>query len=375
MGTNTETTLAIEACYDAILEPARWPDALQRLADSLDAISCVVRTTQPEATPLDPAALEATEHAGFSELWWERIDGAPDPHVKRPRKLGLVGRGHGFVVEDDISTPEERATLPYYQEIARPGRREWWAAISFESNGRSWCLPMFRDAKRGAFSHDGARGYLGVAPHLGRMIGVAEKLVDASFGQSLSALDRMGCAAVMLDRRGRVCRFNQHADALFGPDLRISHGRLRASDRLSETRLQGLVEALSSRPPGLPVAADPVVIRRDDTPWLMVEAMPITPFGHDLFDTGHALLLLTGFVPSEAPDEALLRRVFGLTPAEARLAAALTAGTGVGSAAATLCIGRETARSQLRSIFAKTGTARQAELSALLSRLQTRRPH
>ena len=58
----------------------------------------------------------------------------------------------------------------------------------------------------------------------------------------------------------------------------------------------------------------------------------------------------------------LLRRHFGLTPAEARLALHLVAGETLRSAEAKLSITYETARTHLKSIFSKTGTRRQAEL-------------
>ena len=58
----------------------------------------------------------------------------------------------------------------------------------------------------------------------------------------------------------------------------------------------------------------------------------------------------------------LLRCHFGLTPAEARLALRLVAGETLRSAAAKLGITYETARTQLKNIFNKTGTSRQAEL-------------
>jgi DNA-binding CsgD family transcriptional regulator len=58
----------------------------------------------------------------------------------------------------------------------------------------------------------------------------------------------------------------------------------------------------------------------------------------------------------------LLRRHFGLTPAEARLALHLVAGEPLRSAEAKLSISYETARTHLKNIFNKTGTCRQAEL-------------
>jgi DNA-binding CsgD family transcriptional regulator len=58
----------------------------------------------------------------------------------------------------------------------------------------------------------------------------------------------------------------------------------------------------------------------------------------------------------------LLRSHFGLTPAEARLALQLVAGETLRVAAGKLSITYETARTQVKSIFNKTGTCRQAEL-------------
>jgi DNA-binding CsgD family transcriptional regulator len=58
----------------------------------------------------------------------------------------------------------------------------------------------------------------------------------------------------------------------------------------------------------------------------------------------------------------LLRCRFGLTPAEARLALQLVAGEPLRAAAVKLSITYETARTELKNIFNKTGTCRQAEL-------------
>lgn len=69
--------------------------------------------------------------------------------------------------------------------------------------------------------------------------------------------------------------------------------------------------------------------------------------------------------------EAALRRRFRLTPAEARLAMEIAGGTDLTTAANRLGVARETVRSQLRAVFAKTDTHRQAELVALLARNRT----
>jgi DNA-binding CsgD family transcriptional regulator len=66
--------------------------------------------------------------------------------------------------------------------------------------------------------------------------------------------------------------------------------------------------------------------------------------------------------------DASIRTLFGLTAAETRLALRLLTGESLRSAAAALGITYESARSQLKAIFQKTGTHRQGELIALLAR-------
>ena len=261
---------AIEACYDAAFEFKRWPGALQKLVDSLGATSCALRTrdqTHPFATDQRHKTVRApdsTEHAEFTALWHERIGDGPSPHLDRPRLLAKPPIS--FTVEDEITTPEERRVLPYYQEIARPGNRQWWAALCVVVKNRSWCLPLYRDARRGPFYPSEADHFLRVAPDMSRIISVAEKVWDISVGSSLAALDRLNCAAALLDCRGYVTRFNEHAEALFGSGLMIRHGRIHAADRASDARLQGLAGAAVSSPPAGSLRAEPVVITRTGHP-------------------------------------------------------------------------------------------------------------
>src|SRR5690606_17971188 len=65
-------------------------------------------------------------------------------------------------------------------------------------------------------------------------------------------------------------------------------------------------------------------------------------------------------------DAALLSSTFGLTPAETRVALALSEGTTPSEIAAGLNISRTTVAFHLRNIFQKTGSRRQAELVARL---------
>src|SRR5438270_13920962 len=139
------TERAIEDCYDATLTPALWPDALQRLGESVGALSCSLYCHAQKQSPVKlPKSLA---HEQFSEIWRRNQEFAPDPHIERCGRL--YGLGRKFLIEHDVSTEEERLTLPHYQETARPCGREWYAGVGFLVDGNVWCLPVHRGAKQG----------------------------------------------------------------------------------------------------------------------------------------------------------------------------------------------------------------------------------
>ena len=102
---------------------------------------------------------------------------------------------------------------------------------------------------------------------------------------------------------------------------------------------------------------------------MMVHAAPVVGSARDLFQRAKAILMVVDPDAQRAPAEPILRQAFGLTPAEARLAAGLARGCDLGQVAAAHRIRAGTARAQLKSIFAKTSTRRQAELVALIGRM------
>jgi DNA-binding CsgD family transcriptional regulator len=89
-----------------------------------------------------------------------------------------------------------------------------------------------------------------------------------------------------------------------------------------------------------------------------------------LFSSGRVILLLTDLRSPLRPEATQFSAAFGLTAAEAKLAAKLASGVGIDAAASSLGVSRETARSQLKAVFAKTNTRRQAELAGLLARFR-----
>ena len=188
--------------------------------------------------------------------------------------------------------------------------------------------------------------------------------------RSLSILERVRSAAIVIDGVGRVTQMNAPAQNLLGASFNLVRGRPAAHDPASNRRLQQLIAFALHAKRGSAQPYAPIVVERDEAPWLLVEAMPVTAFGSDLFGSGSVVLLLTDLTAPLQPEATRLCAAFGLTVAEAKLAAKLASGSGINSAVASLGVSRETARTQLKAVFAKTNTRRQAELAGLLSRLR-----
>ena len=100
----------------------------------------------------------------------------------------------------------------------------------------------------------------------------------------------------------------------------------------------------------LVVTVSPMPLAREEPRWLgpSVRVFIVDPDGE------------------RAPDEVLLRQLYGLSPAEAALAGRLALGGTLRDAAVARGITLGTARSYLEQIFHRTGTRRQVELVRLL---------
>lgn len=172
----------------------------------------------------------------------------------------------------------------------------------------------------------------------------------------LDILQRAKCGGVIRSASGGILRINGMALELLGEADGEPDSRRRL--RLSQT-LNALLKQSAARTNG----AAPLTIHREAERALVIGTVPVS------LPRGRTLLVLIDPDICPRPNELTLQRVWGLTPAEATLAAELAQGTAVPDLAKKLGVSRTTVRTHLAAIFAKTHTRRQAALVALLSRL------
>jgi len=184
---------------------------------------------------------------------------------------------------------------------------------------------------------------------------------DAVF--AAHALDLLSVGVLLVDGEGRVLERNRAAEEIVdGISLRVGRGR-RADkdDPLAEALLACREAAASARGTDLVRVFGPFPIRRAPPMGpLVAVAAPVRPRAGN--GAGSPLVFVTDPERERVLAATALERVFGLTPAESRLADLIARGGTPKEAARALGIQVATARVHLKRIFLKTGTDRQSSL-------------
>ncbi|HEY8005909.1 MAG TPA: helix-turn-helix transcriptional regulator, partial [Methylocella sp.] len=126
------------------------------------------------------------------------------------------------------------------------------------------------------------------------------------------------------------------------------------------------IDQLTNPPSVNSLVPEPIIVPRVDKLPVIVRIWPFEGPEHPPALEVRALVTLNALGPRPGPPPAVVAKTFHLTPSEAKLACIIARGAPPFIAARELKISRETARNQLKVVFAKTNTHRQSELVALL---------
>jgi DNA-binding CsgD family transcriptional regulator len=185
-----------------------------------------------------------------------------------------------------------------------------------------------------------------------------------SGGEFLDLIEESGRAAAIVRADGTLIATNGSARRLLGP-----HGGQRGDVLLKGTAAERLAlqRALSmSFARKGPRVTDPVALSGPEGGVLLAHVLPLD---HGAVPD-RALVLLTDPHGPERHDATRILQLFGLTLAEARLAALIGSGQDTRAAATQLSITPHTARSTMKAVYDKLGIRKQSELGHFVARLQ-----
>lgn len=248
-------------------------------------------------------------------------------------------------------------------------------------------LSVYRGIGARPFGSEESRAIRLLGPHLLRSLRLASRLrfaeINAAAAQNV--LDALSCGVVLLDAGQRIVFMSSMASSLCrdGTVLlakRRPSGGCVLTARLAgeQVRLQRVVEAALLSAAGVVsercvTDAGPTVVRGPDGRAIAVTASPLPlALGGAIEGAPRVLVLLDDpFSKREATREALLLQLFGLTPAECRVALALLAGMKPKAIAQSHAVSENTVRTQIRCLYEKTGTRGIGQLTLMLSRVLT----
>jgi DNA-binding CsgD family transcriptional regulator len=235
-------------------------------------------------------------------------------------------------------------------------------------------LRIARGAGGGAFDTAEMALVQALLPHFGRAMRSHEEAVGGQMESRLlrSAVDSLCLGVVILGESGEIIYTNSCADKALQErhGIAVVKGTIRCNYPRDDRKLWGAIRmALAQRFDASRGAGAAVAASRDDdgNAWLSMLVRPIAP---GPFSCGGKAAAVAIYIRRSDEERdippGIISEVFGLTRTEAALALEIAEGATMDEAAAAMDIRRNTARTHLRSIFAKLGVRRQTELMRLV---------
>ncbi len=347
----------LSALYEGPLEdpPFRtFLDALRERTKSATANWVVRAPGDPGLGLILTRGLRRYE-AAYRERFFAR-----DPFVNLPE-------GEVVALSDLLPEPELRAT-DFFRHFLEPAGVSHILGVDLRADNLDARLRVSRTREGAPFGASERALLAALVPHARRALRIYGRIVRAEGERDAYAgtVDQLALGAILLDDAGAVLSRNEASRGLAargeGVDVRE---RLLVAPVAEDTRaLRTAVErSLAARARGAPALVEALKLRSRAGASFGVLLRALPAEAHVAGRPAPALALFHGD-PSRrdaiSPDA--LRALFGLTPAEAALAARLATGLTLEEAAEELGIARNTARAQLRAVFDKAGVSRQAEL-------------
>jgi DNA-binding CsgD family transcriptional regulator len=354
----------IRLIYECVSNPQHWNLFLSEFAAAVHADAAVLMVqdlknqmgNMSEAWGVDPFWQQRyAEHYASVNVWVQRSEPLLQP--------SLVLASDNFIQDSELVKTE------FYNDYLRPQGIFYGlgGTVTQEDSVRSFVTSV-RSKPSGVFEATDQSLLRDLMPHLQTAVRLRREIagLETQLNCLSKTLDNVPQGLLVADPSGRILFMNRRAETT----LRAKDGLWVASDgirahRTEETaRLRELLARAANTSTGNGTHAGGVlsISRPGQRRSLKIMIAPL-PSSPDRGQHGPAALLLISAPEQSTPTDAkLLQKLLDLTPMEARLTAAIVEGRTVKEFAEETGISMNTARTHLKSVFAKTGVSRQAAL-------------
>ncbi len=369
MTSTKELSSLLETLYAAPLEPQKWQSFLDQLSTMTNISSGYLVASHPTEGNRILAGGGLNFDPEIFHLYNEHY-GANDPYrapLIAKQKVGLIPGeelvDHATLVKSEL-----------YNEVLSRFDLEYMNMLScYCSDVHADVLSLWRSPKHGPMDPASSHLLVTLLPHVQTALRLRTKVIDCNVSNLFSetALDAMSIAAFLVTGKGRVRHMNRLAATYLESrdGLLLQGGRVTAKDLHEAAQLESLIAGATSsgRNGSEAVPGGAIKLSRlGAQSSLQVTVLPVPEQNQIAGSESSALILVSDPSSSPRPRTALMRQLYGLTPAEARVANLLLEGIEAREAAEQLAITLETCRFHIKRVMAKTGTRRQTELMRLM---------
>lgn len=368
--------------YQAGANPDLWPDFIRKLDSILDCAHLTIYGHDLQ-TGLSLGELTSRfEEAALKEYRAHFHKVNPFPEIMMGMPVGEIRASYDMVDRDSFLSSE------FYNDFLRTQDNVGGGGGGVLLNGEGRLLivaghvPMKDDDEKTPYLVENLRL---LAPHLSQAFGMQRALQGVRvqndmLKQSLDQVDRL---VFLLGQIGEIIFANRAARAELDEQAWLSQSRQGSLVFRDEHANTMLGKALHDRVFGAaetgamsfpvhakhqgkavgavyPLDLDVLEIITDQDP---------APFRSE-DNTSVSMLIVSGHRMSDRHTEKLLQEAFDLTPAEQAVALAIAGGDSLREFSDSRNISINTAKTQLRSVFEKTGSSRQNQLAVLVQGLK-----
>ena len=368
----------LDAIYAAAAVPERWPDSLGIVADYIGASGGLGAVHRP-------FNVTGRLRDDLGQLYLQR-------YTANPIAIALqnVPCSQPLLTSTLVDMTVLRRSA-FHADILAPQKIDGMVAFTHSSlcwPGGSGGVSFTLTSKQSDDASFVLRRMRSIAGHLTRAIDVSLDLGRRLGERSalIPVLDVVPTAAMLLDRRGAVSYANKPAAALIAEDdglsvRRAESMRLVADDTRDNRSLSRAIGTATAVAMGCDVGdwvGTVRVARKSGRTPLVLTATPLPapfhPFGPAIPTQACVLVQVIGSNARSDHQVRMLRRVFHLTEAEARVATLIGGGLSAPAVAGHLRVSLTTVKTHLHHCFDKIEVRSQVELARLLATVPAERP-
>ena len=355
--------------YDAALDASHWPAVLQdlvRLTHSNTGNLAEFDLANGATRPIAAIDMPAKGFSDYETYYWQQDIWTPKPGTFE------IGRAYSSrqTIADDVLLRSG-----FYHDWMKPLRLfHGMGGIPLVEGQKMLLIGVHRPWSRQRSYGDQDVGLLQqLFPHFKRALQIQHRLDHAAVERASFAetVDHLLRGVFAFDSNGRLLWANRTGQELCrqADGLTIQKRNLMAALPAETQRLHQLIHHTVQMSNGASLfCGDSLLVSRPSglRPYIVL----VSPLraGRGRLDNRQPAVVVFVSDPERMPEVPLdrLMRLYGLTRAEARLAQQLAGGLDLKEIAATTHRTLNTLRSQLKQVFQKTGTSRQAQLVRLV---------